>query len=284
MSSKRSPWYIGPEEDIEPSDLSLYERQGYVIEPKIDGMWASLHVGSRSNTLDSRDANTPPITGENAGDLLGIETFLPTGTVLVGELETSSDWGAGGVNGSRKIHLFDCVRVGREDLSRLTWRDRRENLASLFAQMQYRVDHRFRDRFVLVPYKERDFEAYFKSYTDKGGEGIVLKDPRSIYESHRASRKVDFWKRCKRIVTEDYVLMHIERTPKNQLTGAWGLFRDGKLFRVFRAMVPKQLLTEANCGTLVAEFRGWGMNEDRVLRHASFVRVRADKLPKSCSF
>jgi ATP-dependent DNA ligase len=137
---------------------------------------------------------------------------------------------------------------------------------------------------VLVPYKERDFAAYFEAYTSKGGEGVVIKNPESIYHSHRSSRKVDFWKRCKRTVTEDYVLMHIERTPKNQLTGAWGLYCDGKLLRVFRAMVPKHLLTTANCETLVAEFRGWGMNEDRVLRHASFVRVRTDKLPKSCTF
>ena len=65
----RCPNYLGPAKDVKIDDLAKLERQGgWILEPKVDGMFASLTIG-RPHVLNSRDARTGPVKGSNAGDI-----------------------------------------------------------------------------------------------------------------------------------------------------------------------------------------------------------------------
>jgi ATP-dependent DNA ligase len=295
---RRVKEYLGPDKEIQPQDLDMYEAQGHwIVEPKIDGMWAMLLVGSPKDgvphVLKSRDARTPTITGTNLGDLHQIELPLEPGTIIVGELEAATQHAKLTVEqqGYRRLHLFDIVRIGeKQDMTDLKWGERRAVLASLHDAIEEQDDEAAALRFPMLPFVSKDFRAFYDHVVARGEEGIVLKHTQSSYRTARSDGKTDAWLRCKRWITEDYVLMGTEMTPGGKYTapkptGVWGLHdAQGNLQRVFAAPAkPEELhLNPTNHGVLVAEFMGWGKMKSGALRHAQFVRVRTDKMPQDC--
>ena len=253
---RRVDHYLGPDKEIRPEDLDKYEAEGgWMIQPKVDGMWCCLTVGSpeqgRPNILKSRDARTPEITGSNAGDLR--EAVLPflEGTVLVGELEAASQWAKEQVdrNGYRRMFLFDVVRIGEDqDLRDRTTADRYEVLKD-FNQMLW-LTPGLSKRFPMVPYYTSDFRKNYDRWIQMGFEGVVIKRLDSLYRTSRLDGKTDLWLRCKKHVTGDYVLMGVGTTPGGKTKapgpiGLWGYIHPrGVEASHARALRPEVLRSE----------------------------------------
>jgi ATP-dependent DNA ligase len=302
---RRVEWYLGPDEELKPEDLDRLEATGkYIVQPKIDGMWCMMEVRNpregRPHFLKSRDARTPAIDGSEAGDLGAIDLGLPEGTILIGELEASSQWGTDQAlaRGYRRLHLFDLVKlVGpgiapgaslHVDLRDHTTEQRYRTLTELHGKLCAAVEL-FESRFPLVPSYGDRFRARYDEWVAQGFEGLVAKTRDSLYRTSRLDGKLDAWKRVKRIVTEDYVLMGFGMTPGGktslpQRNGLWGLWKDGKLTKVMQTGCPMEYLIEENVGKLVCEFKGWQRFKSGALQHPQFVRVRKDKQPGECVF
>lgn len=292
-SLKRMKEYLGPDKEIEPDVLSKYENGSWIIEPKIDGMWCMLTVGSPKDgvphVLTSRDARTSALSGSSLGDLHTIDLPLPVGSIIVGELESATQYAKEKVTkqGYRRLHLFDVVRAGQNDMRGLKWYERRAWLDDLGANLQQ--EEKTAARFPVLPYQQTGFRDYYDHMVACGEEGVVLKNKHSTYITNRSDGKTDLWLRCKRWVTEDYVLMGVTKTPGGayslpQLTGVWGLYSKGKLVPVLQASAgPTDVhLNPDNFGKVVAEFMGWARFKSGALRHAQFVRLRSDKQASEC--
>jgi len=283
----RNPNYLGPGLDIEPEDLAKYEAKGkHVAMPKIDGMWSECRVGcpaeGRPNVLSSRDAATAAISGSNLGDLGNVALPWPEGTLIVGELEAATQWAKDitDAKGYRTFHAWDVLDIGDNSARGLPWHKRRDLLQQMYAMG---LTDDAQSRFELLDAKPSGFQQLYDATCQDGGEGIVLWDANSLYSTHRADGKTDLMIRCKRWLTGDYVLWKLGTTPSGVLTGEWGLMKGGKLTRTMKATCPAEYLIEENVGKLVCEFKGWAKFKSGALRHASFVRVRTDKAPESCT-
>lgn len=280
----RVPWYLGPDLEVKPEMLEKFEKQGgWIIEPKWDGMWAMLTVGNPANglphSLKSRDAKTGLVGGAYTGDLLMLPLPLVEGTVLVGELEAATEWSSKQFlkQGFRRLHLFDFPKGGT-DHRPLVWKDRR----TLLEQVHAAFDAHCASRLPLVTYFTDKFRARYDEWLAQGLEGCVLKRADSKYATPRTDGKTDLWHRCKKRLTEDYVLCGIGKTKGGALAGLWGLFKNGKLTQVFQKGCPENLLQEKYVGKVVCEFMGWERFDSGALRHAQFVRARPDKTPEMC--
>jgi ATP-dependent DNA ligase len=280
----RVPWYLGPDLEVKPETLEKFEKQGgWIIEPKHDGMWAMLTVGNPAkglpHSLKSRDAKTGLVGGANTGDLLMMPLPLVEGTVLVGELEAATEASTKLYlkHGFRRLNLFDFPQ-GAQDHRSLVWKDRRTLLENIHGEF----DALCASRFPLVPYFTDKFRQRYDEWLEQGFEGCVLKRADSKYFTPRVDGKTDLWHRCKKRLTEDYVLCGIGKTPGGAPAGLWGLFKNGKLTQVFQKNCPDNLLQEKYVGKVVCEFMGWERFASGALRHAQFVRVRPDKTPEMC--
>lgn len=280
----RVEYYLGPDLEVTPESLDKYEAQGgWIIEPKHDGMWAMLTVGDPANgephTLKSRAAGTGFVGGANAGDLVLCELPLPKGCVLVGELEAATEASTKFFEsfGHRRLHLFDFP-YGTADYRKLIWSDRRKLLETAHGAF----DEHALSRFPITPFFTDHFRKRYEAWIEAGLEGCVIKRVTSTYTTHVATGKTEHWHRCKKRVTADYVLCGLAKTPGGQPTGAWGLYKGGKLKRVVQARCPEKLLVPENVGKLVCEFMGWEVHSSGALRHAQWVRVRDDKTPAMC--
>jgi hypothetical protein len=287
----RIEWYLGPDEEIQPSALDTYEGSGlWIAQPKMDGMWAMLEVHNPANGLPhflkSRDANTSAVDGSNNGGFptLTLPAGIPEGTILVGELEAASEWAKEQVEarGYRKIYLFDMPRWGNEDLRDLPLEVRLNRLASAYVILAN--DPGTKDRFSLVSTHVANFKRLYDAWVALGGEGLVLKRKGTTYRTNRSDGKTEEQVRCKRMITEDYVLVGIGKTPKGQPAGLWGLYSDGKLVEIFQKGCPVGLLKPEYVGKIVCEFKGWKRFKSGALQHAQFLRVRRDKSPDMCVF
>lgn len=289
---RRVPFYLGPDKEIRPEELDDYERAGgWLQQVKMDGMWCAFTVGNAqsgvSNTLKSRDARTPEITGSAAGDLVELPVPLPEGTILIGELEAASQWSTDQFekNGYRRLHLFDVIYAGK-DLREYTTLERYTMLKAVYET--YFTTDLLRARFQLVPCFLDHFRLHYDEWLAAGLEGCVLKRLNAKYATSRLDGKTDAMVRCKRHVTGDFLLIGLGMTPggkhsKPQRNGIWGLYRDGNLVKVMQTGAPQELLTEANVGLLVGEFKGWQRFKSGALQHPQWVRLRNDKSPLECT-
>lgn len=291
---RRVSWYLGPDKEIKPEDLDKYEAEGgWCIQPKIDGMWCCLTVGrpseGRPNVLKSRDARTPPITDDKAGDLPELEIPLPEGTVLVGELEAASQWATeqAEANGYRRFFLFDMpldVELNG-DIRDWTTEKRVSHLYQVYMHI-INGHSRVQSRLSLVPTYSDHFRALYDRWIEKGYEGCVIKRLDSLYRTGRLDGKTDLWLRCKKHVTGDFILMGVGTTPGGKTKapgpiGIWGLYSHGKLKQIMRAHCDPTYYAEEHFGR-VAEFTGWERFKSGSLRHAQFVRWRDDKPQEDC--
>lgn len=290
---KRTSTYLGPGLDIETSDLEFYERQGnYIAEAKVDGMWCELTVGDpehgKPHQLNSRDGTTDPISGSNLGDIHLQPIPLPPGSIIIGELESATEWATeqARMRGFRRLHLFDIYRIaGRQE----TWRLPQKERTALVSDLLIGFKCSDESRFVSIPLESSGFGRFYDWSIENGYEGIVLKPVGSMYKTTRSDGKTKEWARCKRWVTGDYVLCGIGKTPGGkysapQITGLWGLYKNGVLIEVMQAAPPfSGLLQRENVGKLVVEFKGWARFNSGALRHAQAIRVRTDKTPRMCT-
>jgi hypothetical protein len=269
-------WYCGPNLHLKPEQLDAFEKQGgWVIEPKHDGMWAMLVVGDpkhgKPHVIKSRDAKTGTVGGANAGDLVLCELPLTPGAVIVGELEAATETSTKFFEalGHRRLHVFDFPKGGGDHRA-MPWTHRRALLEGVWSAF----DAHAKSRFPIVESYSDKFRQRYDEWVENGLEGVVLKRKTSGYVQGKSNE----WHRCKRTLTEDYVLVGVGFTDGGQLTGHWGGYRNGKLVHVMTGRCPEKYLKDPKCiGSLVAEFMGWQKMKSGALRHGQFVRVRTDK-------
>src|SRR5262249_17871001 len=104
---------------------------------------------------------------------------------------------------------FDLLTVGGHDVMREPWRDRRKRLEDLFATLTL-------PRVGLVPVTD-DAATLYETWVGWGGEGIVLKEPTSIY---RPGIRSLAWLKVKPKVTVEVVVTDGSSEPIQW--GDWG--------------------------------------------------------------
>lgn len=289
---------MGPSGELNPAKLAEYEAKGgWVAQQKHDGMWAMFTVGrpaeGRPNVLKGRDARTPVCSGTGVEGLADFTVNLPEGTILVGELGAVSQAERDAQFarlGHRTFHVFDVVRIGEDrDLRDFTTQVRLDVLSELMVDVH--LDEAAVPRFPLVPTHTTGFAALYARVMAEDGEGVVIKRLDSQYRTTRLDGKTDQWLRCKKLLTDDYVLIGFTMTPGGktsapQKTGVWGLWDQSKskFVKVLQSGTGNDqvLLVDENLGKLVAEFKGFERFKSGALRHAGFVRTREDKQPGEC--
>src|SRR5215468_8480505 len=105
---------------------------------------------------------------------------------------------------------FDLLTLNGQDVMREPWKDRRKRLEDLFAALTL-------PRVGLVPVTD-DAATLYETWVGWGGEGIVLKEPTSIY---RPGMRSLAWLKVKPKLTLEIVVTGGSSEPISW--GDWGL-------------------------------------------------------------
>jgi len=141
MARRRLRTYAGARTAL---DIAAARALGssYVLQPKIDGAYAELHLDSsgcieRMFTSTGREYSAGVV-----GDLIGVRAGAP-GAVLVGEFEAHTEAGiaAARTRGWANVHLFDALRIGH-DLTSEPYRVRRSALHRMVVEAEMAGDDR----------------------------------------------------------------------------------------------------------------------------------------------
>ena len=276
----RMKTYLGPKVQIQPDALHKYESAGlYVAEEKHDGHWAEIVTDAegRIKTLTSRSGTR--FEGINVEGLIGHPIYAPN-SVLVGELEAATE-AANKRNaqlGHRRLWVFDVVQMLGQDVTGMTYEQRRELLNLLFAKVL--SDDK---RVLLVRQASKGFADFFKDVMNEDGEGLVLKRLGRPYKPYGSDGKTDDWIRCKRFRFVDYVVMSIGKSDGGSPNFQVGLYNNGKLERVATIKnIPNGLDYNALVGKVI-ECKGAEVHDSGALRHGHYERTRWDKEPEECT-
>jgi DNA ligase-4 len=139
----------------------------------------SFKPGVRNIILDGE-----MITWDPEADIM-----VPFGTLKTAALSEQRDPFAG--NGIRPLfRVFDCVYMNDKDITRYTLRDRRRALEAAIQNVHRRIEkHEY-----TATEKPEDIEPRLRDVVTDGLEGLVLKNPRSIYQ---LNSRVDDWMKVK---------------------------------------------------------------------------------------
>src|SRR5262245_6398671 len=160
--------------------------RAYIAEPKLDGQPAQLHVrGSRAVACYSRrglDLLERPgmawlreIPGPFKSAIFDGEACAGDGHEGIQAVFTERNR----VGGDMALVLFDLPHVGGKRVMREPWRHRRKRLDDLLQGHQL-------PRIAVVPVTD-DAPTLYETWVGMGGEGIVLKDPASLYRQGEGS-------------------------------------------------------------------------------------------------
>lgn len=256
-------------------DPGLIDDPRYISEPKLDGQRAQIHVA------DGRTVACYSRPGRELISLPGLaglrDIRWPAGAaVLDGELFSGT--GMDGIDAiltarqrdGRDIAFgaFDLLQLDGVDLMAEPWADRRKRLEDLLASPQT-------PQLQLVSTFDDAQRLWTVWVVEWGGEGIVLKDRRSVYRPGVRSRV--WWKAKHKLTLTVDVL---ECASKLVTWGDWGqacvmsfAYRDrrtGELATVEQA-VRVSGSDEWRPRRGPAEILCWGILRSGLLRHPLFV-------------
>jgi ATP-dependent DNA ligase len=172
------------------------------------------------------------------------------------------------VGGDMALVLFDLLHLHGKSVMREPWRDRRKQLEDLLEGHQL-------PRIAMVPVT-KDAPTLYETWVGMGGEGIVLKDPASLYRPGERSRA---WLKLKPKLTLD-----VKVTGGSGERIAWGDWgeavmlelaykhpRTGKLTKIRQAVriarqQPFELKVDAKASVVC-----WGVMPSGMLRHPLFL-------------
>lgn len=271
--------YLGPAIQVTPDDIGRYDDGTWGAEEKRDGNWAECQTDDTGCVISFTSRVGKPFGGDAVNGLMGLGTHLPKSTII-GELETGSQAATDRYRalGYRRFHVFDVINIAGQDLRHYSYEKRRQVVDEIVRTPDIGVTKRM----PVVRQRLSDFETFYREVMADGGEGLVFKKLGSLYMPVNSDGKVEQWVKCKPLRTIDLVLCSLTTTLGGQTTGRWGFYKDGSLVDVLQANAPDTLLTPENKGQLVCEFKGSEQFKSGALRHAVWVRVRADKAPKEC--
>jgi len=177
-------------------------------------------------------------------------------------------------HGAMALVLFDVLQLHGKSIMREAWRDRRKRLEDLF-------DGRQLQRVGIVPITD-DAARLYETWVGMGGEGIVLKDPTSLY---RPGERSPAWLKLKPKLTLEVVV-----TGGSAAKIAWGDWgeavmlelayehpRSGEPVHIRQAVrVARDQPFALEIGPR-AELVYWGVMPSGMLRHPLFVRWSSDR-------
>jgi len=152
----------------------------YIAEPKLDGQRAQLHIQHREAVACFSRRGLDLLRHPGMAWLRSVE--WPFESAIFDGEACAGDGHEGiqavfternRIGGDMALVLFDLLHVAGKNVMREPWRDRRKRLEDL-------VDGRHIPRVAVVPVTE-DAAHLYETWVGMGGEGIVLKDPGSIY-------------------------------------------------------------------------------------------------------
>lgn len=108
----------------------------WALQPKIDGCYVTALLDGDGRIAELR-ARSGRVLGDLAGDVLGVLAGRPW-SILVGEYEAMTEAGerAAMARGYRCLHLFDCVQAGLERVAERPYRERRDRLYAMHAELE----------------------------------------------------------------------------------------------------------------------------------------------------
>lgn len=285
MSRLRATDYAGAAGRL-PLERAVELGRGWVLQPKVDGCYARVHLDRRGRVERVLSRAGAPLERALVGHLVGAFVGWPD-SVLVGELEAHTEAGnrAAAARGWRALHLFDVVRAGGRYLGREPYRARRDALWRMQSEVVnlgcelpwYEDDRGARDRRTgrwcravptdwrltpIVPQvpAARLEQAWSEWGPDAGAEGLVAVNLEAELGARGAKRKV------KRTDTLDAVVV---AAGQSALTCEWA----GRIVTVAAGAAGDARIRVGEVVELACE--GW-YEASSLPRFARLVRRRTD--------
>lgn len=183
--------------------------------------------------------------------------------------------------------VFDCLFYRNMDIRHCRLEERRKTLKKVIYEWRHEEPARTHV-FMVDQTPAMHAEMLFRDIIHQGGEGLIYKDPASMYGNQLA------WVKRKREATYDVVIMGY-KPGKGKYKGQvgaikFGQYKNGLLIPCgqcsgmtdeTRAFISKK--AEKYLGTVI-EIRANAREVSGKFRHPQFVRERLDKNPKECRY
>lgn len=239
-----------------------------LVEPKYDGIRVFLFKSGEKLVLSSKHGAiyTPKGTPHVFAT---VPEFLhaPYRMILDGEYVAHE---------SRGLLLFDVLQVDDRDLRPKPLTERKKILREILKGTGLEVPH------TLAKTTEKIISLKNET-VQKGGEGIIVKNPHSSYGQPNS------WLKLKRFDTIDCLVIDYQETQEMKRTGvarSWsiGVYDDnGQLVNLGNvgSTVERVDPRHVKKGSVV-EVRFQEVTRDRKLRAPFILRIRHDKTPEEC--
>lgn len=289
--------------DVVPSgDNWIFELKydGYRALAAIAGPEARIYTRTGKDWTDTFHRLRDPLAQITKGSALldgEICAFDDNGKTDFGTLQEAL-----GTGGPLAYFVFDLLEQDGEDLRGLPLVERKARLQKLLAKLPRDVPIQYSDHIV------GNGKKVFDAVSEAGQEGIIAKDGRSKYIGDRSKT----WLKIKAIKRQEFVIGGWRPSDKRNhfaslLVGSWDgkkLIYHGRVGTGFNeqngadlqkrldalsrdtspfAEVPRDIANRARWvePKLVAEIAYAEFTSDSILRHPSFIALRADKPSKS---
>ena len=237
-----------------------------ICEPKLDGIRVFLFKSGEKLVLSSKHGGIYTPKG-NPKVFAKVTEFVhaPHRMILDGEYLTNEG-----------LFLFDILQVDDRDVRPLALRERKKVLREILKGTDLEVTFK-------VAKTSREILSFKDDVVQKGGEGLVVKNPMSTYG------QLNSWLKVKRYDTFDCFVIDYEETQEMKKTGiprSWyvGVY-DGSGQRVnlgkVGSFVEKVDPRHVTIGSVI-EVRFQEVTDDMKLRAPFILRIRHDKTPSEC--
>jgi ATP-dependent DNA ligase len=237
-----------------------------ICEPKLDGIRVFLFKSGEKLVLSSKHGGIYTPKG-NPKVFAKVTEFVhaPHRMILDGEYLTNDG-----------LFLFDILQVDDRDVRPLPLKERKKILREILKGTDLEVNFK-------VAKTSREILSFKEEVVQKGGEGLVVKNPTSTYG------QLNSWLKLKRYDTLDCFVIDYEETPEMKKTGiprSWyvGVY-DGSGQRVnlgkVGSFVEKVDPRQVTIGSVI-EVRFQEVTDDMKLRAPFILRIRHDKTPSEC--
>ena len=237
-----------------------------ICEPKLDGIRVFLFKSGDKLVISSKHGGiyTPKA---NPKVFMKVTEFVhaPNRAILDGEYLSREG-----------LYLFDVLQIDDRDVRSLRLDERKKILREILRRTN-----------LEVPFKRAkskgEIMTLMEDMVRKGGEGIIVKNPRSTYGQPNS------WLKLKRYDTVDCFVIDYEETPEMKKTGvprSWfvGVYDDkgqridlGKVGSFVERVDPRKVTIGS-----VIEVRFQEVTDDLKLRAPFILRIRHDKTPSEC--
>jgi ATP-dependent DNA ligase len=263
--------------------------EGWIAEPKLDGQRALVYVEKHQTVAVFSRLGNDSLGDEGLAWLRAVKWKHPT-MILDAELYVGGGNGAApevsrskaGGTSSSAIACFDQLAIEGSLIVSSPWRDRRAVLEQTLKGQKHPQ--------IQLTVTSREPAKLWAAWTKVGGEGVILKRPDSTYQIGRRSPD---WMKRKVWMTVDVVITGVTNKPTYTRTGyaggnwalTYGFYEpdQGKVVQSGQGLkVGKKDVLEKLIGQ-IAEVKCCAVMETGGLRHAGFLRWRADKRVEECT-